>query len=540
MTKAIKVSNIARDFYEIVKSFEEKQRLNLSDIINVFSTETTKILSKIDEDIEVEYVLNEEDKTLTPLVKTLTVISDEEAQEFTNNNDHDTRLLMFTTYISLSDAKLINENSEVDDTVAKELDLESLSKVLKNTKFPNLLRTIHSSIQQGMSILRKQRVYEIFKNRIGERVRIQYNAKNSDGSWNVQITEEDTMSTPAYLPSNLISSKANIKVGQYGHATIINVEEEARLSQVQVSVDSKENVEQALKVSIPELNEDLIEIVDSVRQPGERTKVAFKPGINANSDFDVFGAIIGPNGQRITGVNEVIGEKIDVILYDEDPKKFIINAMSPARVIDVVEKSNNNENAMRNSYWVIVSKDALTPAIGRRGVNVSLASSLTNCNLDIISDVDAKAQGIVFNNSKAFEVKTSTATRKNTRPARRANAFDVSKINISADSFDDDVMSFTEQEFKDIDTSDFGLEFEELFKQHQQNTEKTVEESFTLDDAVNSFVAENDKATQIKDDFEDYRRVKEVMENFKTDDDLSKYGLDDFDLSEFDDEDWDE
>ncbi|QBF34345.1 hypothetical protein EG856_00115 [Mycoplasmopsis phocirhinis] len=538
MSKTIKNSNIAKDFYEIVKSFEFKQRLNLNDIINVFSAETTKILSKIDEDIQVEYILNEDDKTLTPLVTTLSVISDEEALELTNNIDHDARLLMFTTHISLSDARLIQSDCQVDDVVAKELNLEEFSKVLKNTKFPNLLRTIHSSIQQGMSVLRKQRVYEIFKNRIGERVRIQYNAKNSDGSWNVQITEEDAMSTPAYLPSNLVSSKANIKVGQYGHATIINVEEEARLSQVQVSVDSKENVEQALRVSIPELNEGLIDIVNAVRQPGERTKVAFKAGANAPTDFDVFGAIIGPNGQRITGVNEVIGEKIDVILYDDNLRKYIANAMSPARVIDVVEKTNNEQNAVKNSFWVIVAKESLTPAIGRRGVNVSLASSLTNCNLDIISDVEASAQGIIFNNIKSNDVKTFV--RRNTRATRRPNAFDVSKINITADSFDDDVMSFTEQEFKDIDTSDFGLEFEELFKQHQQNNEQIVEDKFTLDDAINSFAAENDKVNQIKDDFEDYKRVKEVMENFKTDEDLSKYGLDDFDLSEFDDEDWEE
>ncbi|MBU4689560.1 hypothetical protein [Mycoplasma zalophidermidis] len=545
MSKTEKVS-MSHSFYEIVKSFEENQKLNLSDIVNVFSEETTKILSKIDPEVEVEYILNEENQTLTPVIKSMIVISDEEAQGYINSSMTPGResdvLLMHITYISLSDAKAIDKSLEEGDTVERVLDLERLSEAVKNTKYPNLLKTIHSSIKQGMSSLRKQKVFETFKDKIGERVRIQFNARNADGSWNVQITDEHDAPTTAYLPSNHISSRREIKAGQYAFATILSVEEEAKLSQVQVSMDSKENVEELLKRSIPEINEGIIEIVETVRQPGERTKVAFKASLLAPADFDVFGSIIGPNGQRITAINQEIGEKIDVILYDEDPKKFIRNAMSPARIIDVVEKTGEGQNPSRNVYWVIVAKDGLTPAIGRRGINVSLASNLTKCNLDVISEKDALEQGIKFDYSNAEEIKRSPI-RRNARNNKKAFGFDVDldKIKVSADSFDTDVLNFQEQEFADIDTSSFDLDFEELFKKHTTPEEIKAEQPQTVDEIAQQLEEESKNQHQVRNDVEDYKKVKEALKDFKVDDDLSSYGLDEFDLDEFlDDEDWED
>ncbi|MBU4690415.1 hypothetical protein KQ874_01765 [Mycoplasma sp. ES3157-GEN-MYC] len=545
MSKTEKVS-MSHSFYEIVKSFEENQKLNLSDIVNVFSEETTKILSKIDPEVEVEYILNEENQTLTPVIKSMIVISDEEAQGYLNSSMTPGResdvLLMHITYISLSDAKAIDKSLEEGDTVERVLDLERLSEAVKNTKYSNLLKTIHSSIKQGMSSLRKQKVFETFKDKIGERVRIQFNARNADGSWNVQITDEHDAPTTAYLPSNHISSRREIKAGQYAFATILSVEEEAKLSQVQVSMDSKENVEELLKRSIPEINEGIIEIVETVRQPGERTKVAFKASALAPADFDVFGSIIGPNGQRITAINQEIGEKIDVILYDEDPKKFIRNAMSPARIIDVVAKNGEDQNSTRNVYWVIVAKDGLTPAIGRRGINVSLASNLTKCNLDVISEKDALEQGIKFNYSNAVEIKSSPI-RRNTRNNKKAFGFDVDldKIKVSADSFDTDVLNFQEQEFADIDTSSFDLDFEELFKKHTTPEATNVEQPQTVDEIAQQLEEESKNQHQVRNDVEDYKKVKEALKDFKVDDDLSSYGLDEFDLDEFlDDDAWED
>lgn len=174
-------AQMALNFYEIVKSFEQNQKLNLDDIINVFNEETTKILSKIDPEIEVEYILDETKKTLTPIIKAMVVISDDEANEYLSQGDNE-KLLMYVTFISLTDAQKINPSAQEGDVIDKPLDLVQLNSAVKNTKYSFVLKTIHSSIQQGMSMLRKQRVYENFKDRIGERVRIKFNTKNSDGS----------------------------------------------------------------------------------------------------------------------------------------------------------------------------------------------------------------------------------------------------------------------------------------------------------------------------------------------------------------------
>ncbi|AIA29768.1 transcription termination factor NusA [Mycoplasmopsis californica] len=530
-------AQMALNFYEIVKSFEQNQKLNLDDIINVFNEETTKILSKIDPEIEVEYILDETKKTLTPIIKTMVVISDDEANEYLSQGDNE-KLLMYVTFISLTDAQKINPSAQEGDVIDKPLDLVQLNSAVKNTKYSFVLKTIHSSIQQGMSMLRKQRVYENFKDRIGERVRIKFNTKNSDGSWNVQITEENETLTPAYLPANLISSKRQIKGGQYDYATITHVEEEAKLSQVQVSVDSKENVIELLKRSIPEISEGVIEIFDAVRQPGERTKVAFKLSELAPTDFDIFGAIIGPNGQRINAVSQEIGEKIDVILYDEDPIKFIKNAMSPARVLDVVIKADSISN---NAFWVVVAKEYLTPAIGRRGVNVTLASALTGRNIDIISQAEADAKKLVYNKQTYDSASHTRNTRKNTRITHKNNMFyDLDKVSVFADSFEKDVEEFKESEFQNIDHSQMDWDVNELYGKPAVEPKTEVEKPLTIDEIAAQLSAEEAKKEQTRVDVEDYRKVKEAIEAFKVDDDLSNFGLDDFDLEDFmNDEDWD-
>ncbi|TQC53995.1 hypothetical protein E1I18_00860 [Mycoplasmopsis mucosicanis] len=543
------IANQDAVFYNIAKHYETNQKIDINDIVRIFSGATTRILSKIDQDIEVEYILNEETKTLKPIIKTCIVIDDQEADEYANGDDND-KLLLILTYISLTNARKIKSDAQIDDVISIDLDLKALDKAVENTKDPNILKKIHSSILQEISALKKQKVYECFKDKIGQRVGIRYSTKNADGSWNVQIESESLLSTSAFLPAAYISSKRNVKPGAYGHATITSVEEDSKLSQVQVSVDTKENVEELLKLSIPEIQDGLIEIVASIRQPGERTKIALKPSDLAPADYDVYGAVVGPNGNRINSICEKIGEKIDVILYDEDVKKYISQAMSPAKVIDVVPKDNNVEGSRQN-YWIIVPQDSLTPAIGRKGINVLLAAGLVGCNLEVISNTDALSKGIVFNNSKKFEPNKKPNQQFNTnrhtqRPKRNGSLFDMNKVNVKADNFDADVLSFQENEFEGIDTTSFDLDFNELFKKHSESEAKKEKQEqskeITIDDIAEELTRENAKKEQYKNDAEDYKRVKEsIKENFKVDKDLSSFGLDDFDIDDFmDDEDWGE
>lgn len=134
MTKPIENST-AHSFYEIVKSFEKNMGVDINDIIKVFSEETTKILSKIDPEVIVEYKLDDNSQTLTPIIKSMLVISDEEANEYANASENEA-LLMHTSYISLSEAKSIDKNISLDDVFWKRTWLNKTAFCTKEHKIP--------------------------------------------------------------------------------------------------------------------------------------------------------------------------------------------------------------------------------------------------------------------------------------------------------------------------------------------------------------------------------------------------------------------
>ncbi|UWV85624.1 KH domain-containing protein [Mycoplasmopsis felis] len=151
-----------------------------------------------------------------------------------------------------------------------------------------------------------------------------------------------------------------------------------------------EQVENALKSEIQEISDGDIEIVKIQRIPGIRTKVAVRPNPNKSFNFDIIGSIFGENARRIIAVSEKIGEKIDIIRYSDDKKEYIKNALSPAKVVDVAIHKTTQK------AFVIVSKENKTIAIGKKGINIELASKLTGNKIDIIDIEKAIESKIPF------------------------------------------------------------------------------------------------------------------------------------------------
>lgn len=157
-----------------------------------------------------------------------------------------------------------------------------------------------------------------------------------------------------------------------------------------VSRTSPELVKHQLAQVVPEIKNGLIKIKNIVRDCGVRSKVAIEN--KGGEDFDAMGAVIGPNGNRITKVKTALGgENIDLIEYFEDPALYISNALSPALVTAV-------QILGKNECRVIVANDQLSLAIGANGQNVRLASQLTGWKIDIIDEEEATKQGIDFEN----------------------------------------------------------------------------------------------------------------------------------------------
>jgi N utilization substance protein A len=139
------------------------------------------------------------------------------------------------------------------------------------------------------------------------------------------------------------------------------------------------------KLEVPEISEGLIEIAAAARDPGSRAKIAVKSN---DPRIDPIGACVGMRGSRVQAVsNELYGERVDIILWDENPAQYVINAMAPAEVVSIMV----DEDA--HSMDVAVDESHLSQAIGRGGQNVKLASELSGWELNVMSEAQAAEKG---------------------------------------------------------------------------------------------------------------------------------------------------
>ena len=157
---------------------------------------------------------------------------------------------------------------------------------------------------------------------------------------------------------------------------------EARGPQLQVSRTAPELLEELFRIEVPEIGEGLIEIMGAARDPGLRAKIGVR---SLDPRIDPVGACVGMRGSRVQAVsNELAGERVDIISWDENPAQYVINAMSPADVVSIVM----DEEA--RSMDVAVDESQLAQAIGRGGQNVRLAMQLTGWNLNVMTEAEAE------------------------------------------------------------------------------------------------------------------------------------------------------
>ncbi|NOY68982.1 MAG: transcription termination factor NusA [Deltaproteobacteria bacterium] len=172
----------------------------------------------------------------------------------------------------------------------------------------------------------------------------------------------------------------NYRRGDRVRALIMKVEEEGRGPQVVLSRSHPDFLIRLFETEVPEINEGIVSIVISAREAGFRGKVAVRSN---DMDIDPVGACVGVKGSRVQSVvNELRGEKIDIIPWHMDPAKFVCNALAPADIARVVIDEVNH------TMEVIVPDDSLAVAIGKQGQNVRLASKMTGWRLDVIGETD--------------------------------------------------------------------------------------------------------------------------------------------------------
>lgn len=288
------------------------------------------------------------------------------------------------TEIQLSDAKLIKEDAKLGEEIKIELEPPSdYGRMAAQTAKQVIIQKIREA--------ERTMVIDEFKDKEGEVLSGIVQRQEA------RIVLVDLGKTVGILPRDEQIYNENYKPGARIKVYVKEVKEGPRGPEVILSRTSEEILKKVFYTEIPEIANGLIELKNVAREAGSRAKVSV---IATADNIDPIGSCVGQRGARIqTIISELGGEKVDIIEYDEDIKKFISNALSPAKIIsiDVVEDSKK--------AVIIVAEDQQSLAIGKGGQNVRLAARLTGWNIDVKSIESQKTDEENEKKKKSKEIK---------------------------------------------------------------------------------------------------------------------------------------
>ncbi len=238
-------------------------------------------------------------------------------------------------------------------------------------------QTAKQVIVQKVREAERAKVVEAYRDRMGTLVTgVAKRSDRSDVILDLGGNAEAKISREHLIP------REPVRPGDHLRGYLFDVRSEPRGPQLFVSRTMPELVVELFKLEVPEVGEGLIEIKGAARDPGSRAKIAVKTN---DPRLDPVGACVGMRGSRVQAVsNELAGERVDIVLWDDNPAQFAINSMSPAEVVSVVVDED------RHNMDIAVLEENLSQAIGRGGQNVRLASQLTGWELNVMTESQAE------------------------------------------------------------------------------------------------------------------------------------------------------
>lgn len=269
------------------------------------------------------------------------------------------------TDIAITEAKKEKADAELGDEMVKELPVpEGYGRVAAQTAKQVIIQKLREA--------ERDTLFNQYKDRVGEIVNA--TVQRVEGP----MVFMDLGHASALMPPSQQNPKEQYRVGDRHKVFLASVEQSRRGPEILASRTSPEMVKAFFEMEVPELASGSIEIKVVSREAGSRTKMAV---LSHDDSIDPIGSCVGQRGARVqTVMNELGGEKIDIIEYSEDPVRFIVNALSPAKVVSV---QLNEEEHLAKAF---VAEDQLSLAIGKGGQNVRLAAKLTGWKIDVIKD----------------------------------------------------------------------------------------------------------------------------------------------------------
>ena len=285
------------------------------------------------------------------------------------NNDPES-LEAPTRQIALDDAQQKdNQNDSTNITIG-----EFIEETMESVDFGRIAaQAAKQVIVQKVREAERARAVETYGDSVGEMV-----------SGVVKRTERNGViidlgrNAEAFIPREEVIPRESIRPGDRIRAYLKEIKSEVtRGPQLYLSRTAPELLVELFKIEVPEINEGMIEIINGARDPGARAKISVKAN---DPRIDPIGACVGMRGSRVQAVsNELSGERVDIILWDDNPAQYVINAMAPAEVSSIMV--DEDEHVID----IAVTDDNLSQAIGRGGQNVKLASELTGWELNVMS-----------------------------------------------------------------------------------------------------------------------------------------------------------
>lgn len=272
--------------------------------------------------------------------------------------------------ILLDDAKEKDNNLDVGDLIKEPIESIEFGRIDSQTAKQVIVQKVRDA--------ERNKIAEQFLAKVGELItgvvkRVTRNA----------IFVEIMQNVDAVLPREELIPKENFRINDRIKAYLKEVHKEGRGPQLLLSRIAPQMLIELFKIEVPEISEGIIEIMGAARDPGSRSKIAVKTN---DGRIDPIGACVGMRGSRVQTISgELGGERVDIVLWDDDPVKFVINAMAPAEVASIMMKEE------QKLMTVVVNADQLAVAVGREGQNVRLASELTGWKITVLTEEQAQS-----------------------------------------------------------------------------------------------------------------------------------------------------
>jgi len=280
-------------------------------------------------------------------------------------------LVVPDTELALLGTQLTTEEALEMDPSLKPGDIHE--EIIENVDFGRIAaQTAKQVIVQRVRDAERAQIVDQYRDRVGELLAGMVKKVTRDN-----IIVDLGNNAEGLLPRGELVGRETFRINDRVRAVLLEINTESRGPQLILSRACKEMLVELFKIEVPEISEGVIQIRAAARDPGSRAKIAVKTG---DQRIDPVGACVGMRGSRVQAVsNELDNERVDIILWDDNPAQLVINAMSPAEVESIVVDEDSN------TMEVAVGEDNLAQAIGRGGQNVRLASDLTGWTINVMS-----------------------------------------------------------------------------------------------------------------------------------------------------------